>query len=98
MGIKSAKQSGNQVAVKTERSYINVSGKLIEFTDNALYVLMGQTIHTFKYDGRNFSNIGKHHTLNGGEAVMYGTYVGIKKGNRITLYDEKGNSAGVKSV
>lgn len=98
MSIKEAKQSGSQVLIKNDRSSsTQVSGKLVGFTQKAVYVVNGQNVHIY-VDNGGIRAIGTSITLNSGEAVMCGNCVGIKKNGRINLYDENGKPAGSKSA
>ena len=99
MAIKEAKQSGSQVYIKNDRSTATqVSGTLIGYTSKAVYYTNGNFVKIYADDGHSFKPIGVTITLNGGEAVMFGNCVGIKKNGRIALYDENGKSAGSKSA
>lgn len=62
-----------------------------------LYVF-GQNVNIYVEKGGSFGGVGTQITLNGGEAVMYGNCVGIKKNGRINLYDENGRPAGSRNA
>ena len=97
MGIE-AKQSGSQVYIKSGNHSTSVTGKLIGFTPKAVFVVFGQHVNVYVEKGGGFSSVGTSITLNGGEAVMYGNCVGIKKNGRISLYDENGRPAGSRNA
>ncbi len=96
MGIE-ARQSGSQVYIKSGNHSTSVTGKLIGFTPKAVYIVNGQNVHIF-VDNGGIRAIGISITLNGGEPVMYGNCVGIKKNGRISLYDENGKPAGSRNA
>ena len=99
MGIKEAKQSGSQVYIKNDRSTATqVSGTLVGYTSKAVFYTNGNFVNIYIDDGHNFKAVGTTITLNGGEAVMCGTCVGIKKNGRINLYDENGRPAGSRNA
>jgi hypothetical protein len=97
MGIE-AKQSGSQVNIKSGNHSTSVTGKLIGYTSKAVFVVSGQNVHVYVEKGGSFGGVGTQITLNGGEAVMCGNCVGIKKNGRINLYDENGRPAGSKNA
>ena len=97
MGIE-ARQSGSQVYIKSGNHSTSVTGKLIGFTPKAVFVVNGQNVHVYVEKGGGFGSVGTSITLNGGEAVMYGNCVGIKKNGRISLYDENGRPAGSRNA
>ena len=98
MVIKEAKQRGSQVYMRNDKQTgTSVSGNLIDFTPNAVYVENGQNINIYTDNG-GFKSVGRTITLNGGETVMCGNCVGIKKNGRINFYDENGKSANSRNV
>lgn len=97
MGIE-AKQSGNQVLIKSGNHHTQVSGKLVGFTSKAVFIVNGQNVHVYVEKGGSVGGVGTQITLNGGEAAMYGNCVGVKKNGRISLYDEKGKPAGSRNA
>ena len=99
MAIREVKQSGSQVYIKNDKqSATQVSGKLVGFTSKAVFVVNGQNVYVYIDKIGSFSCVGTQITLNGGEAIMCGNWVGIKKNGRINLYDENGKSAGSKNA
>ena len=99
MAIKEAKQNGSQVLIKNDKqSSTQVSGKLVGYTSKAVCVVNGQNVLVYVEKGGGFGSIGTTITLNGGEAVMCGNCVGIKKNGKINLYDENGKSAGSRNA
>lgn len=99
MAIKEAKQSGNNVYIHNDRQTgTSVPGKLIGYTSKAVFIVNGQNVHVYVEKGGSFGGVGTQITLNGGEAVMCGNCVGVKKNGRINLYDENGRPAGSKSA
>ena len=97
MGIE-AKQSGSQVYIKSGNHSTLVTGKLIGFAPKAVFVVNGQNVLVYVEKGGGFGSVGTQITLNGGEAVMCGNCVGIKKNGRINLYDENGRPAGSRNA
>ncbi len=93
-----AKQGSYGVLIKTGNTTKQVSGKLIGYTSKAVFIVNGQYIHVFVEKGGLSTNVGHSIMLNGGEAVMYGNCVGIKKNGRISLYDENGKPAGSRNA
>lgn len=99
MSIKEAKQSGSQVLIKNDRSSsTQVTGILVGYTSKSVFVVNGHNVNIYTDNGSSFKSIGTSITLNGGEAVMCGNCIGIKKNGRINLYDENGKSAGSKNA
>ena len=97
MGIKEASQKGNYVYIKNDRSTAKqIPGTLVGYTSKAVFYTNGNFVKIYTDDGHGFKPVGTSITLNGGEAVMCGNYVGVKKNGRISLYDENGKPAGSK--
>lgn len=97
MGIE-ARQNGSQVNIKSGNHSTSVTGKLIGYTSKAVFVVNGQNVLVYVEKGGGFGGVGTQITLNGGEAVMCGNCVGIKKNGRINLYDENGRPAGSRNA
>lgn len=84
--------------IKSGNHSTSVTGKLIGFTPKAVFVVNGQNVLVYVEKGGSFGGVGTQITLNGGEAVMCGNCVGIKKNGRISLYDENGRPAGSRNA
>ena len=99
MSIKEASQKGNYVYVKNDRqSGTQIPGTLIGYTSKVVFYTSGNFVKIYTDDGHGFKPVGTHIALNGGEAVMCGNCVGIKKNGRILLYHENGKSAGSRNA
>ena len=62
------------------------------------FLLYSDKMLIYVEKGGGFGSVGTQITLNGGEAVMCGNCVGIKKNGRINLYDENGKPAGSRNA
>lgn len=97
MAIKEAKQSGRNIVITCGNNSSAVSGELIGYTTNAVFVKNSKSIHIYTSSNNNSLNPGsKIISLNTGneEIKIFGNKIGIKKGNMMFLYDENGRSAG----
>ena len=93
--ITMAKQNGSSVSVKYGNSTMNLSGTLIGFTANAVFIQNNRTVFIHIIKNNNLVPNGKNIQLtNDNEVKMYGNRIGIKKGAMIHLYDEAGRVVG----
>lgn len=93
--ITMAKQNGSRVSVKYGNSTMNLSGTLIGFTVNAVFIQNNRTVFIHIIKNNNLVPNGKNIQLtNDNEVKMYGNRIGIKKGAMIHLYDETGRVVG----
>lgn len=91
--ITMAKQNGNSVSVKFGNSTMNLSGMLIGFTANAIFIKNNRAVFIYVIKNNNLVQSGKNIQITGDyEVKMYGNQLGIKKGGMIHLYDETGKS------
>ena len=72
-----------------------MSGTLIGFTANAVFIQNNRTVFIHIIKNNNLVPNGKNIQLtNDNEVKMYGNQIGIKKGAMIHLYDETGRVVG----
>lgn len=93
--ITMAKQNGSSVSVKYGNSTMNLSGTLIGFTANAVFIKNNRTVFIHIIKNNNLVPSGRNIQITGDyEVKMYGNQLGIKKGAMIHLYDETGKPVG----
>ena len=99
MAIKEALQRGNQVSIKHGNSICNISGTLIGFTANTVFIKNGRNLQFIVEKGGSVGGNGASISLNNNEEVtMFGNKVGVKRGSTIRLYDEQGKPAGIRQA
>lgn len=99
MAIKEALQRGSQISIKFGNSICNISGTLIGFTANTVFIKNGRNLQFIVEKGGSIGGNGRNIPLNNNEDVkMFGNKVGIKRGATIHLYDEQGKPAGTRQA
>ncbi len=93
--ITMAKQNGSNVSVKYGNTTMNLSGTLIGFTANAVFIKNNRTVFIHIIKNNSLVPSGRNIPItNDNEVKMYGNQLGIKKGAMIHLYDETGRAVG----
>lgn len=99
MAIKEALQRGNQVSIKHGNSICNISGTLIGFTANTVFIKNGRNLQFIVEKGGSVGGSGTNISLyNNEDVIMFGNKVGAKRGSTIYFYDEKGKPAGTRQA
>lgn len=99
MAIKEALQRGSQISIKFGNSICNISGTLIGFTANTVFIKNGRNLQFIVEKGGSVGGNGINIPLNNNEEVtMFGNKVGVKRGATIHLYDEQGKPAGTRQA
>ena len=94
-----AKQNGSSVSVKYGNYSTQLSGTLIGFTQNAIFIQNNRSISIHIMRNNQLVSSGRNIQLSvSDEAKMYGNKLGIKRGAMILLYDETGKPAGQTSA
>ena len=99
MAIKEALQRSSQISIKFGNSICNISGTLIGFTANTVFIKNGRNLQFIVEKGGSVGGNGINIPLNNNEDVtMFGNKVGVKRGSTIHLYDEQGKPAGTRQA
>lgn len=99
MAIKEALQRGSQISIKFGNSICNISGTLIGFTANTVFIKNGRNLQFIVEKGGSVGGNGINIPLNNNEEVtMFGNKVGVKRGSTIHFYDEKGKQTGTRQA